>query len=158
MIAIGAGGYWYMTRPTSPIPASIEKQLTFSPFILPSDVKNYTTSDYKFSTAEGQVPILSFIIHVDQTKLTVSEYTQPSEFAEIPEYKEHFLSNVINQYATVQTSNGTIYLGHMEHQANKQLGIMIERGLLVLMSPNEDLTSEQWRGLGDQLEIQKIDN
>jgi hypothetical protein len=35
---------------------------------------------------------------------------------------------------------------------------MIEKGLLVLMSPSQDLDEAQWRNLGDQLEVQKIIN
>ncbi len=96
------------------------------------------------------------MIHFDGNTVTVSEYSQPPEFTEIPEYKNRFLSNVINQYDTVQTSNGTIYLGRATKQDKKQLALMIERGLLVFMSPDKDLANAQWRSIGDQFEIQKI--
>lgn len=151
-------GYRYATRDTSPIPVAIRSQLTFSPFILADPTKKYTTSDYKFNTAENNVHILSYVIHTKTAIITVSEYTQPSEFSEIPEYKDRFLSNVIKQYATVQSSNGTIYLGRLPRQGNKQLALMIEKGLLVLMSPSQDIDEAQWRNLGDQLEVQKIIN
>ena len=158
LAAIGVGGYLYFARDNSPIPATLRSQLTFSPFILPKDSKEYTTTDYKFSTAEGNVQILSYVIHTKDGNITASEYIQPSQFTEIPGYKDSFLSNVIQQYATVQTSNGTIYLGRLPRQGNKQLAIMIERGLLLLMSPDKELDSSQWRNLGDQFEIEKIVN
>jgi hypothetical protein len=145
-------------RDTSPIPVTIREQLTFSPFILTDSTKKYTTSDYKFNTAENNIHILSYVIHTKTATITVSQYTQPSEFSEIPEYKDRFLSNVIKQYGTVQTSNGTIYLGRLPRQDNKQLALMIEKGLLVLMSPSQDMDEAQWRNLGDQLEVQKIIN
>jgi hypothetical protein len=151
-------GYRYAMRDTSPIPAAIRSQLTFSPFILTDNTKAYTTSDYKFNTAEANVHILSYVIHTKDVTITVSQYTQPSEFSEIPEYKDRFLSNVIKQYGTVQTSNGTVYLGRLPRQGNKQLALMIEKGLLVLMSPSRDIDEAQWRNLGDQLEVQKIIN
>jgi hypothetical protein len=160
LLVIGGAlaGYTYVTRDTGPIPPSIRSQLTFSPFVLPKKTKNYTTTDYKFDTAEDNVRILSYVIHLKDTAVTVSEYTQPPEFDEIPEYKDRFLSNVIKQYATVQTSNGTIYLGRLSKQGDKQLAIMIEKGLLVLMSPSHDIEESQWRSLGDQLEVQKVIN
>lgn len=156
LITSGAGSYWYMTRDNNSIPSQIKRQLTFSPFVLPGDTKKYSVTDYKFSTAENKVQILSYLIHLKDGTITVSEYPQPPEFTDIPEYKDRFLSNVINQYDTVQTANGTIYLGRAIKQNNEQLAIMIERGLLVFMKPDKELDSTQWRNLGDQLEIQKV--
>lgn len=145
----------YVTRDTSPLPEQIQKQLTFSPFILPNNIKNYSTTDYKFSTAEDKVQILSYIINTKDNSITLSEYSQPPQFSEITEYKDQFLTNVAKQYDTVSTSSGTIYLGRAVKQNNRQLAVMIERGLLVFMSPEKSLDSAQWRNLGDQLEIQK---
>jgi len=158
LIAAGAAGFWYFTRPAaSSVPEDVRSQLTFSPLVIADGTKDYTVSDYKFSIAEGKVQILSFLIHIGSGSVSVSEYVQPNEFTDIPEYKSKFLSNVINQYATVQSSNGTIYLGRAAKQNNKQLAIMIERGLLVFLSPEKELSDAQWRQLGDHLELQKID-
>jgi hypothetical protein len=33
---------------------------------------------------------------------------------------------------------------------------MIERGLLVFMNPDKELSEAEWRSIGDQLEIQKV--
>jgi len=159
LVVGGAIGYSYITQNTvSSIPEDIRTQLTFSPFVIPNNTKNYSTADYKFSTAEDKVKILSYATKLEDSIISVSEYPQPPEFTEITEYKDRFLSNIINQYDTVQTVNGTIYLGRATKQDNKQLGVMIERGLLVFMSPSQDLDSNAWRNFGDKLEIQKIDN
>ena len=156
--AIGVGGFLYLSRDYNPIPPALQSKLTFSPLVLPKDSKDYTTTDYKFSTAEGNVQILTYVIHAPSGNITTSEYTQPSQFAEVPGYKDSFLTNVIQQYATVQTSNGTIYLGRSPLQNNIQLAIMVERGLIVFMKPDKELDASQWRVLGDQFEIEKIAN
>ncbi len=150
-------GYFYFNRDSNPIPQRLRSQLTFSPFVIPSDSKDFATSDYKFSTAEGKVQILSYLIKFQNNTISVSEYSQPSQFTDIPDYKNQFLTNVINQDSSVSSSSGTIYLGKAVKQNNKQLAIMIERGLLVFLSPDNKLTDAQWRSLGDQFEIQKID-
>ena len=109
--------------------------------------------------AENNIDILSYSILIDAgPTIRVSEYPQPQEFTDIPEYKDRFLANVAQQYSTVATSEGTIYLGRLARQANKQLGVMLEKGLIVFMSPDRDVTPEQWRALGDQLIIQKTNN
>ena len=90
--------------------------------------------------------------------MTVSEYVQPPQFAEIPEFKQRFLDNAIKQYATVQSANGTIYLGKQVKQDGKQLGILLERGLVVMFNPSSELSQAEWRRLGDQFDIQKISN
>lgn len=158
LVVAGAGfsAYLFINRDISPIPPEIRTQLTFSPFVLPKAAKNYTTSDYKFSLAEDKVQILSYRINLDGNAITVSEYPQPSEFSEIPEYKDRFLTNIAKQYDTVQTSNGTVYLGRLARQNDKQLGIILERGLVVFMSPDKEIEPSKWRNLGDQLEIQKV--
>ena len=151
-------GYIYFNRDSSPIPDEIQRQLTFSPFILPANTTGFTTSDYAYTAAEGQVKVFSFEVQLAGGTLTVSEYAQPPEFTDITEYRERFLTNIAKQYATVPTANGTIYLGRLSLQANKQVGILLERGLLVFMNPDKDLDEDTWRRLGDQLEIQKVVN
>lgn len=159
IVAGSIATYRFATRETSPLPRDIRFALTFSPFVLPDGTKKYTTSDYKFSTAEDNVQILSYVIHTDEAiAISVSEYTQPQQFTDIPEYKDRFLTNVAKQYDTVQTSNGVIYLGRMTLQNNKQLGVMLEKGLIVFLSPDKELDKAHWRNLGDQLELQKVIN
>lgn len=158
LAAIGVGGYLYLSRDNNPIPPQIRTQLSFSPLILPDGTGNYSTTDYRFTTAEGNVKILSYLIHLKTGTISVREQSQPLEFTEITEYKDRFLNNVAQQYDTVQTSNGIIYLGRLARQNNEQMGIMLERGLLVFMIPDKELDASQWRNLGDQLEIQKVVN
>jgi hypothetical protein len=114
---------------------------------------------YKLTIAESDIKVLSYGIHTNTgAAVTLSEYTQPDQFTDIAEYKDRFLTNVAKQYATVQTSNGVIYLGRLTRDNNRQLGIMLEKGLLVFMNPDKEMDQVQWHSLGDQLVIQKITN
>ncbi len=154
---LAGGAYYYSAASPSPLPASIQADLTFSPFVIPRSAAHYSSTDFKFSTAENKVQILSYLIHTENHGvISISEYAQPPEFTEVPEYKDRFLTNVSKQYATVQTANGTIYLGRLARQNDKQLGVMLEKGLLVFLSPARELDQAAWRNLGDQLEVQKV--
>jgi hypothetical protein len=150
------GGYLYATRSTNPIPQDIKGAMTFSPFVVTDNSNGFKTTDYKFTTAEDNTKILTYVVTTQSgTTITVSQYEQPSQFSDIPEYKDRFLSNIVKQYATVQTPSGVIYLGRMAKQNDKQMAIMIEKGLLVLMNPSRELSESEWRELGNKLDIQK---
>lgn len=156
-VTSGLGIYLFATRSVNPVPKQLQDDLTFSPLVIPSNSKRYTTTDYKFAAAEDSVQILTYIIHTKEgVAVSVSEYPQPQQFTEIPEYKDRFLTNITKQYATVQTANGVIYLGRMPNQDNKQLGVLLERGLIVFMTPDKDMEQSQWRELGDEFTLQKM--
>jgi hypothetical protein len=142
---------------TSPLPADVRQAITFSPLLIPADSKTFSATSYHLSKAEDNTQVLSYIINTpENSQITVSEYSQPQQFDEIPEFKQQFLTNVAKQYDSVESSNGTIYLGRQAKNNNRQLGLMIERGLLLFMNPDQDLSKAQWRQIGDQLELQKI--
>ena len=151
VVAGSIAAYRYATRVISPLPQNIQSELTFSPFII-EDSKKYSSESFKFSKAEDNTQVFSFLIHIkDGPTVSLSEYSLPPQFTDIPEYKDRFLTNVANQYATVSTAGGTIYLGRMAKQDNKQLAVMIEKGLLVFMAPDREMNEAQWRSLGDKL-------
>jgi hypothetical protein len=157
VVAIGAiATFFILTRPPKePIP-TWQSELNFSPFLISKNKGGYTESDHKVSTSEEGEKILSYIVTTPQTKVTLSEYPQPPQFNDIPEYRDRFLNNIASQYKTVQSASGVIYLGKMVKQDGRQLGIMLERGLIVFMNPEHELSDTQWRQLGDLLEIRKI--
>lgn len=157
----GALGYRLLTSsaPISSMPGQVRDELTFSPMVIPSSSESFTATSYKFAAVEDGTEILTFVITTNKGPVTVTEYVQPTEFTEIPEYKTQFLSNVIKQYATVQTSNGALYLGRGAKEKNdRQLAIMLERGLVIFMTPQDatkELDEAAWRQVGDALELEK---
>lgn len=156
LILIGVSFYMFTIRDNSSVLEQMRTQLTFSPLIVPENTKDYSSSSYKIALTENKEQTLSYLVHTTTGTISISEQLQPPEFTEIPDYKQRFLDNVAKQYDTVQTSNGIIYLGRLARQNNKQLGIMLEKGLLIFINPDKELDSTQWRNFGDQLEIQKI--
>lgn len=151
---IGYGINYLLTNDSNPIPKELRSEIKFSPLVIPKNSDSLKTSDYKFDKAENIEQTLSYIIHIDNNTVTLSEYVQPPQFTEIPEYKDRFLSNVFEQQSSVQSASGVIYLGRTKQK--EQIGVMIEKGLLVFLNPEKNLSDDQWRAIGDQLEIQKL--
>lgn len=150
------GAWYYLLHDTNPLPRDIRTSLTFSPFVIPSDSRHFKTSDYGLSRSEENVQILTFkVTSKDNYSINLSEYTQPTEFTEVTEYKDRFLTNVVQQQRTIQTANGTVYVGVLAKQNNAELGVMIENGLLVFMQPSRSLDDTEWRRLGEAFEIRK---
>lgn len=152
--ALGLAAF-YILRDTNPVPKDIRATLTFSPFVIPTTSDNFKSKNFSLTRSEDDVQILSYTITSDDIEISLSEYTQPTEFTEVAEYKERFLMNVVQQQRTIQTANGTIYIGLLSKQNNAELGVMIENGLLVFLQPNKSLDETAWRRLGEALEIRK---
>lgn len=141
---------WYLRQPI--IPIGIHKQLSFSPLAYVGG-GDYKADSYKYDSKEK---ILSYTIKSDDGNvITVTEQSQPPQFTEIPEYKDKFLDNVMKRYSSVQSSNGVVYLTRPLNQ-KKQVGVIIDKGLLVFMSANKDLSEEEWTRLVDRLELERI--
>jgi hypothetical protein len=139
----------------NPVPSSISAQVDFTPLVIPANNEMLKTTDYKVSTVEDGTQLLSYVLSIDDATVTISEYTQPSQFDDVPDFKDKFLENVIQKTTSVSTASGTIILGQQAKQQNKQLAIMLERGLVVFMNPSKTLEQKQWRTIGDALEVIK---
>ena len=154
-----AAGFWLarITKPTtSSLPADIASKLNFSPLVVEATSSAPQTRDYKLSTSEEGVLLLSFIIQLENGRtVTVSEYPQPSQFSDVPDFKDKFLENVIQKSTSVSTAGGVIILGRMAKQENKQMAVMLERGLVVFLVPSAELSEDEWRTIGDSFVLQK---
>lgn len=157
LLLIGGGVLLYVNRDRNPIPDDMRTTIVFSPLVIPIEDELFATKNYTLNRAENNDQILTYTIEFDNKEITVSQYTQPTEFVEIPEYKDRFLTNVVQQNEVVQTANGAIYLGQLSKQNNAQLGVMLENGLIVFMRPNQPLDAAEWRRIGETLQVQKID-
>ncbi len=154
---IGYVVYAFTQQRDNPIPTEVSNALTFSPLILPNYVTDYTTSNYQIGTGENQEQFFTYDIHgPNDTIVSVTESRQPPEFSEVAEYKDRFLTNVVMQTSSISTAGGTLYLGRQARQADKQLAVMLERGLLIFMNPSRPLDESTWRDIADQLEIQRM--
>ncbi len=158
VIAIVAGfiyGYlrWNGSTVAGTIPKDIQQQLAFSPLVIPQTKNNFKVDSYKYLKTEDGSELLSYVADVKNTKVTVSQYQQPPQFGEIPDYKDKFLSSVIQQTSTVQTSSGVIFIG--KSKDGKQIACMLEKGLLILFAPERLLSDSEWRSIGEQMEIYK---
>ena len=147
----------FATRDRNPIPVDMREKLSFSPLVIPLENQSFKTTNYSLSRSEDGTQILTYTINYNDTSVTLSEYVQPPEFSEIPEYKDRFLSNIIKQQQVVQTANGAIYLSSLAPKDNSQIGVMLERGLIVLIKPDTPLQAADWRKLVENLQVQKID-
>lgn len=138
----------------NPLPESIQSTIDFSVFVVKPDSEDYSMTSIKADTAEDSTKILSYIIEAPFGNVTVSEYPQPAQFSEIPDFKDKFLNDVMQQTSTVTTTNGPVVIGRMAKQeVNKQIAVLLEKGLVVFFTPEKTLSDEEWRKLADNLVI-----
>ncbi len=151
ILTVGLVGVWifWMSQPI--VPNAIRKQLPFSPLVYTGG--GYQATGYKYAAGEK---VLSYVLKTgNDTIVTMSEQSLPTQFIDIPEYKDRFLDNVTKRYATVQASDLTVYLTRPPKQ-QKQVGVIVDKGLLIFMTAERDLSEAQWRKLADALAIEKV--
>ncbi|MBC7512215.1 hypothetical protein H7142_00965 [Candidatus Saccharibacteria bacterium] len=154
-VAIGAVISFALTRTSSSVPATVRTDLTFSPLVPAGN--SVQSSDYSLGTSEDGTQTLMYKVIIGDSSVVVTQYAQPKQFVDVPEYKERFLSSVVNQTNAVQSSNGVIYTGVTDTD-NRQIAVMLERGLLIFFNPSGELSDETWRTIGDSLTIEKTTN
>lgn len=160
LVLVGSG-WWVFglaTRSNGPLPADIAGQLDFSPFVVSGAAKGYSQTSFKYATVSGsEEKVLSFIITLPSgTTVTASEYPQPPQFNDVQDFKTKFLENKSED--TVISDNGTIYLSHPEKSPNTQIGLMLEKGLIVFFNPTKNIDKTEWRALGNNLMVQHTGN
>ncbi len=157
---VGVGGWLlyqkYSSASNGPIPQKIANQLDFTPMVMGNDAANYTQASFDYANVDSSTKVLSFIITTPGGKqVTASEYPQPPQFYEIPDYKTKFLEN--KSEATVVTNAGVINLSHPDKDKGKQIGLMLENGLIIFFNPDTtNLTQSEWHDLGNNLITQPI--
>jgi hypothetical protein len=157
LVGLGAGITYFVTRPTSTLPSGISRQLSFSPFVVANGSK-ISVDHYLASKATNNLQTLTFQIMFASKHVTATEQVQPDQFTDVADYKSHFLSSAFTQYSTIQTASGVIYTGPASKLQNQQIGLMLERGLLVFFYPSSQLSDQDWRTIGDNLMIQNTDH
>jgi len=158
IIAGSIAAYRFATRVISPMPDDVRSQLTFAPLVISAESKTFTTKNYDFVKVEDGTQLLTYTIDSEKGfSVAASQYEQPPQFTEIPDYQNRFLTNVAKQYDTVQSSAGVIYLGRLTKEDNKQIGLILEKGLIVFLKPDKELDKTQWRSVGNALEIERLD-
>lgn len=154
LILVAAAGLaiWYVRGLHRPlVPMSIQSQLPFSPLV-PTRGNGYQSSGFKYDATER---IFSYKVTKGSYTVVVTEQTLPPQFTEVQGYQDQFLSGVVQQSSSVQTSNGTIYIGQTGKQS-QPVGVLIGQSVLTFISPQgTNLSATQWRLLGEQLQIEK---
>lgn len=154
-LALLAAAGWFAYAKLTPkvygsIPSDVAKQLEFTPYTLTNNSDGYKQSGFEYTTTEDDAGAFYFIITLpDGTTVTTTEAPQPPQLTEIPESKAKFLENKSEE--TVLTDNGTIYLSHQKGRQDIMIGMMLERGLIILFNPSRDLSKTEWRALGNSL-------
>lgn len=158
IVVIGSAitSFLILSHVATPLPSGIEKALTFSPFVPYKNNGDFSVARSTLSRSEDGKQLLAYTLKIPSTSLVITQSVEPSQFAEVPEFKTRFLSSVISDSHTVQTASGVIYTGRAAKQNDKQIGIMTEHGLLIFLNPARDLSDVEWRSVGDALTVKAI--
>ena len=151
LVALAALAASYLLRNHSPIPSSIQSQLSFTPFVAGKEGDVIGTDSYKF---DAKNDLLSYVIHLESgTFLTVSEQSTPQQFIDIPDgYVK--LTDGLNRYGVFVNPLGTVYLTRPKGQSAGQTAVLNASGVLMFVRSSKDLTDDQWRRVFNQFSLE----
>jgi hypothetical protein len=147
----GVGYVAYRTR-TKTIPSSVAKQLSFSPFVI-TDAKHYKTDSFKYDADNKGFSFVAQVIGDPNTSYTISQQETPDTFTDIPALFDKILGQ-LNSYDTVNTFNGALFVTRPKNAG--QVAVLNEKGILMFIRSNHDVTSTQWKELAESMDILKL--
>jgi hypothetical protein len=143
-----AGVMWLWPKPL--IPKNIKNEVTSTIFLPKSPQVANDRSTVKY---DNNLKLLSFQSTVFGVHSTISEQPTPQQFVDIPETYAKVLDSW-NQYSSFDSAQGTVYLTKPKNNGNKQAAVMNSKGTLMFITPDKDLSGDQWRQFFNSLQIQ----
>lgn len=137
--AVAAAGGYLLLHNSSPIPAPIAKQLTFSA-VLPKQKElvnaQVDPSSYKYDSSNK---LLTFVVNAPGYSVVMSEQAYP----EVLIYDK--LVNGLNPYDEVDTKQGKVTLTRPNNLNGGQAAVANPQGLLIFAKPSRDLNKDEWQ-------------
>lgn len=135
------------------IPASVQEQISYGVYLPEDSDIRIQPDSVEF---EPQSKGISYVMQAAKTgdKYTVSQQATPEEFTDIPEYLPKLIERMGN-YATIDTVLGKVYLTKKQEADSKQIAVMNEKGTLVFVQADRDLTNNEWRALFKNFQLEK---
>jgi hypothetical protein len=153
LAAVAVGGYLWYKQAHVIIPANIKKQVTFVIFYPQNN--SVVQVNKKTLLYEPDKKLLSYTgkFAGSGTSFTLSEQTTPDSFVDIPQAYTKLLSS-LNQYDSFGTANGTVALTHPKELNGGESAVMNAKGTLLFVRPSGTVTSDDWRRLFNNLQVQ----
>jgi hypothetical protein len=139
-------------RPTSSmIPANIQKQLSFVLYVPDDKDAVIERSSIHYANGDG---VLSYTVGYNpaHAEITITQQATPSVFTDVPQYYPTLLDR-LNQYASLGTINGTVYLTKPTELKGQQQAVLNDNGTLLFAHPgNRNLSNDDWRRFFNSLQ------
>jgi len=145
-------GVIWALRPRPPLPDAIYSRLNF-PLLAPASGSAYKIQQ---STAKYNAPSRVVLFHVanGNQNMLVTEQATPDPFNDIPNYYQT-LVNDLRDYADISTASGTVSLTRPVELKGQQTAVSNNKGVLIFVRPNHDLSEDQWRAFFNDLAMVK---
>ena len=142
LLVVVVSGLTIWLVPQSPVSRDIKKHVSFVIFVPGGDWK-VERSDVSY---DPNKKVLTINATNGGQKVTLNEQATPDPFNDIPGYYDK-LVETLHSYAKIDTSIGKVNLTHPEELHGRQSAVSNNQGTLMFLSPNKDLSDDDWRRL-----------
>jgi hypothetical protein len=152
IVAALAAGVWLL-RPKAVIPAEVTRTAGFGVWYPRAGTLQLEVDQTSIKgTKEGADYLVNFVAKSPKSTLLFNEQAVPETMTDVPEVYQKLIEKM-NGYSTLDTLNGTISLTKPTEFSGDQVAVFKARGTLVMIRAQQPLSTDDWRRLGNNLEI-----
>lgn len=148
LLGTGFVVFYFVQANNSQIPVSIQKQLSFVPFVTAPTSFNPVSQPYSIKY-DKSAQVLSYDIKYLGQQIVVSQQATPQSFNDIPEVYTQLITKMQGE-ASFSTPAGTVNITYPSEYKGAQTAVMNNDGVLMFARPVKNLSSTQWQKLFDQ--------
>jgi hypothetical protein len=142
------GAIMYFVHPPT-IPASIYEAANF-PVLTPR--ASILRLDSASVVYDANTRVLRYQVRAFNGNLTINQQPAPVSFINNPSQYDD-LTHSLNQYQTLETHLGTMYLARPKDLAGRQVAVLNTAGTLIFIYPSFELGTQQWTRLFSGLSL-----
>jgi hypothetical protein len=152
LAALLVAGY-FAFQPHSAIPKAVSSRASFGIFVPGNDEWTVDTDTVRYTATSG---LVSYVMHTkgNANSISVNEQATPEAFNDVPQAYDKLISS-LQGYSTITSVNGKVDLTHPKELNGGQAAVMNAKGTLMFAKPDRSLTTEDWRRLFNQLQLQR---
>jgi hypothetical protein len=133
---------------SSPISVSIQKQLSFIPFVTAPTSFDPVGQPYSIKY-DKSAQVLSYDIKYAGQQEVVSQQATPQSFNDIPQVYSQLIAKMQGQ-SSFSTPAGTVNITYPTEYNGTQTAVMNSEGVLMFVRPTKNMSDSQWQKLFDQ--------
>jgi len=148
---LGAGGFYWYTQNTSPIPQDIKKQISYIVYY-PNNSSDWVV-DKSTIRLETSDKVLNFVMKNGGNQVAFAEQATPDLLGDPTGYAK--LLEKMQEYSSFGSVAGKVSLTRPQELKTGQVAVDNNNGTVIFATSTRDMADDEWRKIFNSLEVVK---